>query len=158
MFLANAASAFPEGAPWGAADPDSVDSCSICHFDDDAVRDSAALSIVGLPEQPLPGESYELTIRFDEPDALIAGFQMLAKGAEPAGAFAALSTDIEYVGSAIRSTDPSANNGTVTWRLTWTAPVVPGVEVTLFLAVMGANDDGSPFGDRVHFRSFHLVM
>ena len=45
------ASAFPEGAPWGAANPDAEGNCSSCHFDYDAIRDSPALILDGC----LPG-------------------------------------------------------------------------------------------------------
>jgi hypothetical protein len=158
MLLSGITGAFPEGAPWGAANPDSAENCSTCHFDDDPVRDSAALSIDGLPGSPMPGESYELTIRFADPDAVIAGFQMLATADDSAGEFHASSEHIEYLGAAIRSTDPSRNEGEVTWQLTWTAPRRAVATVTIFLAVMGSNDDGSPFGDRVHFRAFQVAM
>ena len=150
--------AFPEGAPWGAADPDSIDNCSNCHFDNAAIHDSPALSIVGLPERPKPGESYELTIHFDDPDAVIAGFQMLASAANPPGTFATAAANLEYIGAAVRSTEPRPNDNGVRWQLTWTAPETPGTDVTFFIAAMGANDDGSPFGDRVHFRTFHVSM
>ena len=39
----------------------------------------------------------------------------------------------------------------------WTAPDLPDKKVTFNLAVTGANDDGSPFGDRIHFRSFTVT-
>jgi hypothetical protein len=153
------AEAYPEGAPWGASDPAAAENCASCHFDYEPVSASAALSLEGLPRTAEPGATYRITVRFDAPDAVIAGFQMIAKAADDAaGEFASTQTDIEYLGAAIRSTAPSANDGTIEWTLTWTAPDVAGGSVTLFLAAMRANDDGSPFGDQAHFRSYVVSL
>ena len=151
--------AYPEGAPWGASNPDAEQNCASCHFDYDAVRGSAALTIEGLPERPEPGKRYALTIRFDDPAQEIAGFQMIAI-ADPgsAGRFVSTMPNIEYVGAAIRSTDPISNDSGAAWQLEWTAPDSAGAVITFFLAVTGSNDDGSPFGDQIHFRSFELEM
>ena len=151
--------AYPEGAPWGASNPDAEQNCATCHFDYDAVRGSAALTIEGLPDRPEPGMSYALTIRFDDSAAEIAGFQMIAI-ADPgsAGRFASTTPNIEFVGAAIRSTDPISNAEGAAWRLEWTAPDSADAVITFFLAVTGSNDDGSPFGDQIHFRSFELEM
>lgn len=151
--------AYPEGAPWGASDPDATESCESCHFDYASVRASDALEIEGLPDKAEPGRTYRLRVRFDVADAVIAGFQMLAKaGDDAAGAFESTQSDIEYLGAAIRSTAPSRNDGSIEWTLTWTAPDVAGTSVTLFLAAMQANDDGSPFGDQAHFRSYVIEL
>jgi len=151
--------AYPEGAPWGASDPDAAENCESCHFDYAPVRASAALSVEGLPGKAEPGRTYRLRVRFDMPDAVIAGFQMLAKAEHgAAGEFASTHPDIEYLGAAIRSTVPLRNDGGIQWALTWTAPQATAGTVTLFLAAMRANDDGSPFGDQAHFRSFVVEL
>ena len=154
-----AALAYPEGAPWGAADPSAKENCSTCHFDYDAKLDSKSVRIDGLPESPAAGESYEFVIRFDDPNAAVAGFQMLARATEGgAGTFSSDESAIEAGESGIRSTDPSMNDNGVVWTIDWTAPESPGNTIRFFLAVTGSNDDGSPFGDQIHFRSFSITL
>ena len=151
--------AYPEGAPWGAADPDAPENCATCHFDYDARLDSTQVGIGGLPDTPSPGQTYEFVIRFSDPDAAVAGFQLLARSGDgDAGRFASDESAIEIGESGIRSTDPSINDNGVVWRLSWTAPELPGATIRFFLAVTGSNDDGSPFGDQIHFRSFSIEL
>lgn len=151
--------AYPEGAPWGASDPDAAENCESCHFDYPPVRASAALTVEGLPGKATPGKTYRLKVRFSETDAVIAGFQMIAKVADdPAGEFESAQPMVEYVGAAIRSTEPLPASGSFEWVMTWTAPDNPGATVTVFVAAMRANDDGSPFGDQAHFRRFIVEL
>ena len=151
--------AYPEGAPWGASDPDAAENCESCHFDYEPVRGSSSLTIDGLPDKAEPGRTYQLTVRFAEPDAIIAGFQMLARGDDDAvGAFSSTRPDVEFIGTAIRSTRPQPAAGYAEWEMTWTAPESAGTEVTLLLAAMRANDDGSPFGDQAHFQRFVVAL
>ena len=159
MAAPRAAGAYPEGAPWGASDPDAAENCESCHFDYEPVRESGALTIDGLPDRAEPGRTYRLTVRFAEPDAIIAGFQMLARGDDDAvGAFTSTQQDVEFIGTAIRSTRPLPAADYAEWEMTWTAPARAGAEVTLLLAAMRANDDGSPFGDQAHFRRFVVAL
>jgi hypothetical protein len=156
-FSWNAATAFPDGAPWGAANPAAEQNCATCHFGDEPVRDSAALVIDGLPAQPAPGEIYELEIIFDDPDMAIAGFQLIAQIVEQqAGTFVSSAEDVEFIGSAIRSTTPVSNDDGVAWSFEWHAPVEIESPIVFHVAATAANDDGSPFGDIVHFRSYRL--
>jgi hypothetical protein len=151
--------AYPEGAPWGASDPDAAENCESCHFDYPPVRASGALSVEGLPQKATPGETYRLTVRFREADAVIAGFQMIARIADdPAGDFESSQARVEYVGAAIRSTEPLPASESFEWVMSWTAPDSPGATVTVFVAAMRANDDGSPFGDQAHFRSYVVEL
>jgi hypothetical protein len=151
--------AYPEGAPWGASDPDAAENCESCHFDYPPVRASHALTIEGLPGKAIPGETYRLKVRFSEAEAIIAGFQMIARVADdPAGEFESTQGKVEYVGAAIRSTEPLPAGRSFEWVMTWTAPDSPGATVTVFVAAMRANDDGSPFGDQAHFRSFVVEL
>ena len=154
---AAAALAYPEGAPWGAANPSAAETCASCHFGYDAVSDSPRINIEGLPATAVPGESYPLLIRVDLPDAVTVGFQMIAVGDDDAGAFTAEAMHVEYAAAAIRSTSPAAIDDETKWPLLWTAPATKK-PVRFFLAVMASNDDGSPFGDTPHFRTFDVAM
>lgn len=146
--------AYPDGAPWGAADPDAAGNCTSCHFDHAPVRDSAALVLEGLPDTVSPGALYELVLKFDTGDRPAAGFQVVVRtGDEPAGAFAEPATALEVQGAAIRSTAPAKSDGIVSWPLRWRAPPVADSPFRFLIAASAANEDGSPFGDMIHFRT-----
>lgn len=150
---------YPEGAPWGAADPDASENCSACHFDDEPILNSASIAIDGLPAEPVTDETYEFVVRFEDADAVAAGFQLLARAtAGSAGLFSANGSMLEAGAAGIRSTRPTKNENGVQWTIKWTAPDNPGATIQFFLAVTGANDDGSPLGDQVHFRSFGITL
>ena len=156
-FTLNAARAFPDGAPWGAANPAAEQHCASCHFDADPVRESAALVIDGLPIKPKPGATYELKIVFEDPDIVIAGFQLIAHAGEvQAGTFASSDANIEFIGAAIRSTAPVKGDESISWAVEWHAPGEVMLPVVFYVAASAANDDGSPFGDTIHYRSYRL--
>ena len=154
-----AALAFPDGAPWGAADPAAQDHCGNCHFDSDPAFESEALTISGFPQRAEPGARYRLTVALSDPDAVIAGFQMIATAGDGAGgSFSSDLPGVEAAGSAIRSIEPvSADNG-ARWSVEWHAPAGGERAVVFRVAVTAANHDGSPFGDRVHYRAFTVEM
>lgn len=156
-FAAANAAAFPDGAPWGAALPDTEFNCGQCHFDYEAVRDSRALSLVGLPTRPVAGESYDIAVVLAAPNAKIAGLQMLIEASNGnAGRLRAASENIEAIGAAARSTTPDPVNGAISWALRWQLPTALALPVTIYVAAVEANHDGSPFGDTAHFRSFTI--
>jgi hypothetical protein len=150
--------AYPEGAPWGSARPAAAESCGACHYDYEPIEDSADLTIAGLPDAAVAGESYELTIRLLARDARISGFQILAEaGGEPAGSFGAERDDIEAIGAASRSVRPLPNADGFVWSLRWRAPDAAG-RIDFFVAASSANDDQSPFGDTIHFRHYTVAV
>lgn len=148
--------AYPEGAPWGAADPDAGETCASCHYDYEPVHDSPALGIDGLPEIAAAGERYDLVIRFAAVDAAVSGFQLLAVAEGGAGRFISGDTAIEAIGAAGRSTRTVAAGDGASWSLTWEAPASGCSPVSLFLAAAAANDDQSPLGDTIHYRQFRV--
>ena len=148
------AAAYPEGAPWGAADPAATESCLSCHFDGDAVDPSDAISIFGLPATAEPGRTYALVLKVASEDAAVAGFQLLAStDGQEAGLFGSPEVGVEHAGAAVRSTVPVPIEE-AEWSLLWSVPQEAGTSVTLLLAVTASNDDGSPLGDVVHYRSY----
>ena len=147
--------AYPEGAPWGAANPQADESCSSCHFGGEPVMNSAALTIAGLPPDGEAGQSYPLTITFAHPDAVVSGFQLIAAGnGTAAGTFTSDEEDIETVGEAARSTVARKAAGTWTWQLVWHAPDPFVLPLVFYVAASVANDDLSPFGDTIHYRQY----
>jgi hypothetical protein len=156
-FTVNGAGAFPDGAPWGAANPDGAQHCATCHFDAEPVRDSAALSLEGLPARAVPGTSYSLEILFKDPRIVVAGFQLLARArGTDAGTFSSKENGVEFTGAAIRSSAKRVNDNGVSWTVQWRAPDNMVSPITFYLAASAANDDGSPFGDRIHYRNYQL--
>ena len=152
-----AAVAYPEGAPWGAANPKSEANCATCHFDNEALQNSRALVVEGLPEEVAPDTSYELIVVFENPEGVAAGFQLIVWSDDSeAGTFTSAAENTEAVGSAIRSTAPVIKEGSVSWAFRWKAPAIITKPITFYLAATAANHDLSPLGDRVHFNSYRI--
>lgn len=157
---AGAVGAYPEGAPWGAANPDAEESCASCHYDFDARRDSPGLALRGLPAVARAGRDYALVLEFTDNDAVTAGFQVIAAAddAQPGRISAADAAGIETIGAAARSVRPVRVDGGARWQLAWQAPPAPAAAVTFYVAASAANDDNSPFGDRVHYRRYRVEV
>ena len=146
-----AAFSYPDGAPWGHAGVDGGETCVSCHFDHDTVPDSDRITLDGLPDHYVPGQTYRLVVRLDAtaPDN---GFQLAASaGDHAAGRFAAADTSTDAECAAVRSVSPGH-----TWPVDWTAPDRPGLTIRFWMAANFANGDASQFGDRIHLRSFEL--
>jgi hypothetical protein len=73
-----------------------------------------------------------------------------------AGTFTSETDNTETLGSAIRSTSPVVKEGSVSWAVRWHTPENIAMSVTIYVAASAANHDQSPFGDRVHFRSYEI--
>lgn len=154
----DAALAFPDGAPWGAANPAAEQHCASCHFSAEPIHDSSALHIDGLPSKPVPGASYELRIVFVDPQMVSAGFQLIAYAADDdAGIITSTEEDVESIGSALRSTAPATNDKGVSWVVEWRAPVKLVSPIFFYVAASAANHDGSPLGDTIHYRLYELL-
>ena len=150
-----AARAFPDGAPWGSADPNAAENCATCHFDGETVRNSKALAVRGLPEKLLSGTLYDLVVTFENPGGVAAGFQMIAWAEnQSAGTFVSQAADTETAGTAIRSTAPTKTIGSVSWAVQWRTSTTIDTTVNIYVAASAANDDQSPLGDSIHFRSY----
>lgn len=150
--------AFPDGAPWDAlANPG--EACAQCHFGEDPVEESPALSLSGLEGGAVAGETYLVSLSFAPQDAEIVGFLASMRNQDE-GAAGVISSDNERVegsDAAARSTLEGAalENGVAEWSFHWRAPYAPG-PVTLSVAANAGNGDASQFGDMVHLKSIDL--
>lgn len=151
MFM-GAAHAYPEGAPWGADDLNGAQSCATCHFDYEAEANAAHLTLGGLPQTAMAGETYELTLAFAPEDAEIAGFLLSAS----AGVFHHAKKGTEANEQEVRSTVPLPAAQGAQWTVIWTAPEKHKGDILFHAAVNGANNDMSSFGDRVYFQTFSV--
>lgn len=151
------AHAFPDGAPWGAANPGAEQHCAACHFESEAVHESPALTLVGLPQNLEASVTYELSVAFNDPGIVIAGFQLIAVAPdENAGTFTSSAEDVEFIGASIRSTAPVETSGRAIWAIRWRTPTMLTDSIVLHVAASAANDDGSPFGDTIHYKSYEI--
>ena len=158
LLLPLAAQAFPDGAPWEAA---RQEGCIQCHFDAPPQQDSPSVTIEGLPDEPLAGHTYPLTIRLDDDDMAAAGFLLSAwQNDRDAGRFSAGDDGrVETNASQARSTEAGstvASAGGVEWSVSWTAPERIDAPVVFDLWANSANGDRSPFEDRTHHRAWRV--
>lgn len=143
--------AYPDGAPWGSADPDAPETCSSCHFDGAPTSDSDAITMDGFPESVMAGDVYELVIAFAKPEGRIAGFLAVVS----AGVFE-VGEGQEALANEVRSVVPVGSKVDAVWTVKWRAPRELPAAVTIDIAANAGNDDHSPFGDEVHYRQYVL--
>ncbi|MFK8053795.1 MAG: choice-of-anchor V domain-containing protein [Woeseiaceae bacterium] len=152
--------AFPEGAPWGAADPTVQDHCASCHWERPAKMQSSQISLTGFPQRFVPGETYELVLTLTDDQMKTSGFQLLAEAEDqPAGVFKTSDDDLEIAltGTAIRSITPKVAIGhRVRWKVRWQTPTRMEAPIRFVMAASAANDDGSPFGDVIHYQTVRV--
>jgi hypothetical protein len=156
--LALPASAHPGAAPWEADGGPGRDSCASCHFEGEPLRNSGKLQLLGLPEKPEPGKSYELVVTLKHAGMKIAGFLLSLDPAAPGAApFKAKAGDAETKGGAIRSTPVAARQkDEATWTFSWKAPDRLPPEIVFYLSANAGNDDNSPFGDFIYLETVKL--
>lgn len=144
--------------------PTAEQTCASCHYDYDPVASSDAIEIDGWPASFVVGKRYLLTLRFSPPAADIAGFQVTAvingesRGedtgdGDETGVFVCGADGIEFVGAGIRSTLPRRVEDGLSWTFAWRAPD-NAADIAFHVAASAANDDASPFGDVIHYRTF----
>lgn len=143
-------------APWENAGLPGGDTCMQCHFDGVAVEDSEALALKGLPETIEAGATYPLTVRLTD-RAMGAGGSIISAvnaAGEASGAFAAVDEGVEAQAAQARSTTKAASpdDGSIEWRMEWTAPEEVAAPIRFYLLANAANDDESPFGDTIHMK------
>ena len=152
-----AVSAEPMGAPFSHDGAPGRPDCTSCHFDGDAVQQSAALRLEGAPARIAVGEQYSLELVYSG-DASAAGFVLSAwiDGA-PAGAFENPGDGLHASGASIRSEQPRERQGdSIRWRFSWRAPAAITCKCApvFYIALNAANMDASPFGDTIYVSAF----
>ena len=155
---AGAAFAHPDGAPWGSADPAAAENCASCHFDAEPINDSPAISMEGTWAAP----AFHFVLTFDKPEDAVAGLlaAVVDGDGKLAGSLHTEDAQLETFGAEVRSIAPAKNSGAVQWPREYAIEWRPENDIpeTLYLvvAVNAANDDASPFGDRIYFSSFSI--
>lgn len=135
------------------------ESCHSCHFDHPLNDGEAALRLRGLPENYQPGQSYPVTVSLRREGLARGGFQLSARRPDStqAGRFTLDSPrlqftkdleNVRYVQHTEEGTRPG-EEGTIRWKLEWTAPDAEST-VIFHLAANAGNGDESSFGDHIY--------
>lgn len=89
---------------------------------------------------------------------VVAGFQLIAVALGiDAGTFTSSDDNVETIGAAVRSTAPATGERRVSWQVVWHAPHKIPSTIIFYAAASAANDDGSPFGDTIHYRTYEIT-
>lgn len=151
----------PLGYTGGQGQPD----CTACHLGNEVNSFDGTLTVDGLPERFVPGDSYRLTITLQAEETAAAGFQLavLAAAGEAAVSVGRLepvdertlvrdSVGVQYAHhspSGIATTAPDE----ATWSVEWTAPH-HAETIVMAAAANSGNGDESPLGDLVYVRQY----
>ena len=164
LFLApSAALAFSSGPSDGLTGAPGEGTCIACHSTFPLNSGSGGLSLAGLPEDYVPGETYAVTLSLADPDGLRWGFELTVL--DDAGARAGLlavtdaGTQLSDGGSRDYLKHNSAGTAPGTpdqkdWTFDWTAPDAGAGPVTVYVAGNAADNNGSNAGDRIYATSF----
>lgn len=149
-------SAFPDGAPWGSADPEGAQSCASCHYAEEAVLDSNSIVATGLPDEIETGKTYSFTLMLRHSNYEAMGFLATASHGE---FLKGAGENIEVLQAMARSTAPKHSGDEGYWVVKWVAPLdlSSGETVTFDIAINASNDDASPFGDVIHYREIQVT-
>lgn len=155
--------ALSSGSPDGLTGAPGEGTCIDCHGTFPLNSGSGGLSLAGLPDSYVPGETYTLTLTLADPDAARWGFALTAldDGGLRSGVLTV--TDVGTQLSSGDGRDYLKHNSTGTapgttdeksWAFDWTAPVAGSGAVTMFVAGNAADHDFTSDGDRIYATSF----
>ena len=150
---------YAEGAPPGFSGGFTEQSCDACHFHAAPNSGPGRLSIEGVPERFVAGESYKVTISLMQPGMKLSGFQLTSRfeddGSQagtlaPTDARIAVDTQapVHYAGQRREGAalvEPNLNR----WTVVWTAPASTRA-VVFHVAANAANGDERADGDYVY--------
>ena len=153
--------AYADGAPPGFSGGFGEQACDACHFEAPLNTKPGQLTIAGVPERFVGGESYPITITLSRPGMAMGGFQFAVRmesGGAQAGAVApgpgeekrvtVEKGSIQYVNQRLPGTT-LASPGIAKWTLVWTAPKTGG-SVVFHAAANAADKDEAARGDYVY--------
>lgn len=155
MVLPSAALAYVDG-PVADRDGGGALTCRDCHFHDEQLAHSGAITVKGLPDRYEPGGVYRLVLKLSHPEMKRGGFQMSVRNGEGRQA-----GDLETGGGHIKiAPDPDSGvtfaqhskDGALftgvnaSWSVLWSAPKTLS-PVTIYAAGNASNGDDSALGD-----------
>lgn len=143
------------------------ETCRSCHFDYDLNMDGGSLTLDGVPKSYEAGKDYEITVTLQSEQLEVGGFQMTARfeDGSQAGEFSwdgddlmftpSVSDEVKYLQHSVSGTQ-QAEDQTIQWTFTWTAPEEDGEKVILNIAANSGNYDDSSFGDWIYAKEITL--
>jgi hypothetical protein len=153
---------FPDGPPARVTGGFDEDTCAACHFTFDDAPPAGRLEVAGLPDCYRAGDGYDLAVTLEDPDMVVAGFQLAVRvraDATQAGELAAGANDASRVtvqmdrGVAFAqhtlTGSTLTHSGQARWRVRWTAPS-DDRPVVLHAAALAGDGDLSQEGDRTY--------
>jgi hypothetical protein len=153
---------YADGAPPGFSGGFGEQSCHACHFHADVNSGPGRVTIAGVPQRFVAGESYPLTITLVRPGMTIGGFQFTARlqdGGAQAGTLEPARGEEERIRIDVHGDVQYANQrqqatalvtpDTARWALRWTAPETSG-PIVFHVAANAADGDESVDGDYIH--------
>jgi hypothetical protein len=139
--------------------------CLQCHNDyklNEGKAEGGSLELVGFPDRYVPDrEHFPMKIRINHPGARRWGFQIstrLADGRQAGHVHVTdidhtdllLAGDILYMNHTRAGTYPG-REGPIEWEFEWHSEEVPGSgPITIYVAAVAADNDGTPQGDYVY--------
>jgi hypothetical protein len=162
MLFASTGSTMPEAPPDGFAGnpPDHFD-CTICHNSYDVNSGDGAMQILGVPAEFVPGTTYDLQVRIQDPGQIEWGFELAVLGAanEQAGMLVIVDpsqtqlsdnpgTSADFIKQTLEGTHEGTLDGPVTWSFRWVAP--EAASVTFYVACNAADGTGDPGLDYIY--------
>lgn len=161
LIATNTSHAYLDGPdPWSTGAPGEVD-CTDCHESFPLNSGNGSLSLLDVPNEYVPGQSYRLQVRIEDPDQMVWGFQLTALDAanaaageisvaQPAETQVVEDTDRQYVMHTEDGNFAGTADGPVSWTFDWTAPPASTGPVTFYLAGNAGNNDEEDTGDFVY--------
>jgi hypothetical protein len=154
------AAAYADGAPPGFTGGFGEQACDACHFEAALNTRPGQLTLAGIPDRYVAGQSYPITITISRPGMAMGGFQLsvrMESGGLQAGVLAVPSGEekrirvekgsVLYVNQRLEGT-ALAEPGTAKWTVLWTAPNGPGV-IVFHAAANAADKDEAARGDYI---------
>lgn len=143
--------------------------CTECHSDFPANTGTGNIVITGIPPNYLPNQPIAVTVRVNQADAVVYGFQMtvLDSRGQRIGSYTLPSQNpakMQLVDGLVNNIQRTYVEHTIdgiipqqfgfnTWTFTWTAPSTRVGKVGFYAAGNAANSDGGTGGDYIYTRS-----
>jgi FlgD Ig-like domain len=156
---ANRAQAFSSNPPNERTNAPGEGNCTACHSSFALNSGTGTLAVTGPIVSYVPGQSYDLQVELQDPDASRWGFEFTIIGADgnEIGSLTSLDGQTQVGTNGVRTygkhTSAGTQNGTTTgvsWTVRWTAPAAGAGDATIYLAGNAANGNGSNSGDRIY--------
>ena len=140
--------------------------CRECHFDGPSEAPDV-VTLGGIPERYALDAVYPLEVGIRDSAAMIGGFQLAVRVADgpnagkQAGTLCAVDTRVDVTtdtASAVQyaSHALAAPSDSMRWVVEWRAPAEDVGAIAIHVVGNAANDDDSPFGDRILVGSWRV--